>query len=236
MKVILLKDVKKLGKKDAIVNAISEEGDVTFLARGILDPKSKNAALNNILTIADIELSEGNYKYQVLKSSANVQNPMKINNTYDYLTSLMLVGEATKYLLQDDEKARIFPFLISAIEALKKKENSLLVALMHIAKLFQYSGYEFETNHCVFCGTKANIATFSFKDGGFVCQDCLNMDTEMGLNKNQMLLLRFVFNTSDFNSDYPNYQRDDALVILNKFFEFISDSYGIILKSAKLIK
>ena len=235
MKIVVL-SLTPYKEKDAIVDAISEEGDITFLARGILDPKSKNAALNNILTIADIELNEGNFKHPVLKASSTIENPMKVNNTYDYLTSLMLVGETTKSLLQDEEKVIMFPYLTSAIEALKKKDEPLLIVLMYLAKLFQNSGYEFETNRCVFCGTKANIATFSFRDGGFVCQDCLEMDTEMGLNKNQMLLLRFAFNAKGFEEDYPYFTKDDAMVILQKFFEFISDSYGIVLKSSKLIK
>ena len=80
---------------------------MTFLAKGILDPKNKNSALNNLLVVADIELNEGNYKYPVLKSASIVENPMKVTNDYYYLCSLMLMAEVTKTLVQDDEKERI---------------------------------------------------------------------------------------------------------------------------------
>ena len=68
MKIIVL-SINPYKEKDAIVTAISEKETITFLARGIKDPKSKNAALNNILTVADIELMDGDFKYPILKSS-----------------------------------------------------------------------------------------------------------------------------------------------------------------------
>lgn len=40
MKIIVL-TINQYKEKDAIIEAISENGDITFLARGIFDPKSK---------------------------------------------------------------------------------------------------------------------------------------------------------------------------------------------------
>ena len=67
MKIIVI-SITQYKEKDGIINAISEEGAITFLARGIFDPKNKNAGINNNLVIADIELSEGNFKYPTLKT------------------------------------------------------------------------------------------------------------------------------------------------------------------------
>ena len=90
-------------------------------------------------------------------------------------------------------------------------------------------------NHCVFCGTTKDIVTFSFKDGGFVCRNCLAEDTERNLNKTQMLLIRTAFNASNMGRLDYKCTKDDALIVLNKFNEFITESYGLRLKSAKLI-
>ena len=85
-------------------------------------------------------------------------------------------------------------------------------------------------------GKKENIVTFSFEEGGFVCGNCFHEDMERDLNKNQMLLLRAAFNTNDpENVDFP-YEKEDALVVLNKFYEFIIDSFGVRLKSFALIR
>ena len=235
MKIIVL-TITQYKEKDAIIDAISENGDITFLAKGVFDPKNKNAAINNLLSVADIELNEGNYKYPVLKAASMIFNPMKLDNDYYYLSCLLLVAEATKVLLQDEEKERIFNSLVTTVETLKTSKEPWKVILAYFAILFKVSGYEFEVNRCVFCGTKQTIATFSFRDGGFVCQDCMEDDIKRDLSKEQMLLLRAAVNCQDIAKfDYPC-SKDDAMFLLEKFFEFIYDSYGVVLKSASLIK
>lgn len=234
MKIIVL-SITPYKEKDAIVDAISEEGEIAFLAKGILDPKNKNAAMNNILLTADTELNEGNYKYPVLKSASIIENPMKVTNDYYYLSSLIFIAELTKLLLQDEEKNEIFESLIKSISALKKAKQPWEILLAYTAKIFKIGGYEFEVNHCVFCGSKKEIVTFSFKDGGFVCQNCLEDDTERDLTKEQMLLIRSAFNTKEPAEAAFTCDRNNAIVVLNKFIEFIHDSYGVTLKSESLI-
>ena len=112
MKIIVL-SVAPYKEKDAIVESISEEGLITFLAKGIFDPKNANAAINNVLSTADIELNDGDYKYPVLKNATNVVNSMKTISDFDYLSSLLLIAEATRLLLQDDEKVRIYNSLLT---------------------------------------------------------------------------------------------------------------------------
>ena len=234
MKIIVL-SIAPYKEKDAIVESISEQGLITFLAKGIFDPKNANAAINNVLSVADIELNEGDYKYPVLKSATNVVNSMKTVSEFDYLSSLLLIAEATKVLLQDDEKERIFNSLLTTLETLKTTKEPLKILVVYYAALFRISGYEFEVNHCVFCGTKQGIKAFSFADGGFVCQNCLNEEMICELNNKQMLLLRAAVLCKDISQFKFDCDRDDVVVLLNKFFEFIYDYYGIQLKNASLI-
>ena len=234
MKIIVL-SITPYKEKDAIINAISERGDLTFLARGILDPKNKNSSLNNILSTADIELSEGNYKHPVLKACTNATNPMKINNDYDYLSSLLFIAESTKVLLQDEEKELIFNSLIKAVHALKTASQPWEILLCYTANLLKVGGYEFEVNQCVFCGSKKDIITFSFRDGGFVCRNCVNQDTEKDLSKEQMLLIRAAFNNQNIENITFKCTKEDGIYVFHKFDEFISDSFGVNLKSSKLI-
>ena len=234
MKIVVL-SITPYKEKDAIIDAVNEQGEMTFLAKGILDPKNKNSALNNLLAVADIELNEGNYKHPVLKSASIIENPMKVTNDYYYLCSLMLMAEVTKSLVQDDEKERIFNSLMSAVICMKTAESPWPILLSYFAKVFKETGYEFEVNHCVFCGSKQGILTFSFNDGGFICQNCLEPDMERDLTKEQMLIIRSSFLVPDIARATFEVSKEDALVVLNKFFEFIKDSYGVTLKGAALI-
>ena len=234
MKIITL-SITPYKEKDAIINAISEEGEISFLVNGALNIKSKNSALNNQLVIADIELKDGNFKYPVLKSSNIIETPLKVKNDYYFLACSYLLTEATKELLQEDEKQRIFNSLIEAIINLKTAENPWAITISYMAKVLKESGYEFAVNNCVFCGTKNDIVTFSFADGGFVCRNCLEEGIERDLTRDQMLIIRAAFNVKDISSATFNVSKENALVILNKFFEFIKDSYGTNLKSAALL-
>ncbi len=234
MRVVVI-SITPYKEKDGIVNAISSDESITFLVRGLLGPNSKNAALNTNLVIADIELQEGNFKYPVLKSSTIISSPIKLTNDYYYLGSLMLINEATKNLLQDEEKVSIFNDLVDTIDTLKNISDPWMPMLIYLAKIFKISGYEFEVNKCVFCGNKKDIRTFSFSDGGFVCSSCLNEDTEREFSKEQMLLLRSIFNAKNSNVGSPHCTKENALFILNKFVTFINDSYGFSLRTAAIL-
>ena len=233
MKIVVL-SVTQYKEKDGIIDAISEEGAFTFLAKGVMDPKNKNAAIANTLVVADIETNEGNYKYPVLKTFSILINPMKVTSTFYYLTSLMFIAEATKSLLQDEEKVEVFDSLVKAVDKLKSSENPYPVVLTYLAKLLTIGGYEFEVNKCVFCGTKNDIVTFSFADGGFVCRNCLERDMVTDLSKTQMLLIRSAFNTKDIQNINFDCEKEDAIAVLNKINDFINDSYGLRLKGFDL--
>ena len=234
MKVVVI-SITPYKEKDGIINAISEEGALTFSARGIFDPKNKNAAINNSLVIADIELTEGKSKYQTLKTCSIIDTPMTVNSNLEQLSAIMLIAEATKSLIQDEEKASIYQSLLDVIASLKTAKEPWMSLLIYFARIFKATGYEFEVNQCVFCGSKKDIITFSFVDGGFVCRNCLDESTEKDLTNDQMLLLRSAFNAKDFSLESKYCNKDNALLVLNKFFEFIYDSYGVRLKSASLL-
>lgn len=234
MEIIVLR-ISNYKDKDGIVEAINESGQMSFLVRGIFDPKSKNALLNNPLTIADVELSESKGKYLNLKSSYLIESPINPLNDLKYMASLMMIIEATNYLLSEEEKAEIYPFLKKIIHRLKNKENPLIVVLDYLCKIIKISGYDFEINRCVNCGNKKNIVTFSFNEGGFICQNCYNASIPKLFNKNQMLLIRDSFSNSDID-DLHDLNDEEITFILLKLTDFIFDSYGHKMKSIDLLK
>ncbi len=233
MEIIVLK-ITNYKEKDGIVDAISENEKVSFLVRGLFDPKSKNAFLNNPLTIADVDFSEGKYKYPVLKSSMLISSPINPHADLRYMGSLMVINEATNYLLNDEEKYVLFDELKSTISELKNGINPLKVVVSYLAKVLKNSGYDFEINECIMCGKRKGIVTFSFEDGGFICEDCYTPDMPRLFNKNQMLAIResFAANSSSIKSEIND---EELLFVINKFFEFIYDSYGYNMKSKDLI-
>lgn len=234
MKIIIL-SVTKYKEKDAIINAVSEAGYVSLTAKGILDPKCKNHELNNILNIVDVDFIEGDYKYPLIKRSKIITSSVDLNSDYYLMSTLMLLSESTLHLLQENEYHKVFNYLEDAIISLKNSENYLKIALIYLARIICVSGYELEINHCVYCGTKENIVSFSFSEGGFVCKNCASEETTNDLSPNQLKLLRATFLVKDYKIPDNIFNKEDGLYLLNKYSEFIEDGLGYKLNSIKLI-
>ena len=234
MKIIVL-SINQYKEKDAIITAISQSETITFLARGIEDPKSKNAALNNPLTVADIELMDGDYKYPVLKASKELFVPMKLKMDSTYLGTLLIMNEMMVHLFSDDDKQAMFSYLEEGVIGLKKTNDWMMTLLVFMAQAIRIGGFELEVNRCVICGQKNKILAFSFIEGGFICQNCVNEETERDLTKEQMILLRNIFNSRDYHLLDSSYNQDDALVLLRKTLDFLQEAFGYRLKNLRLI-
>lgn len=237
MEIIVLK-INQYKEKDGIIDAISKEGKHTFLVRSLFDPKNKNAGLNNPLTIADVELgsNNGRYQYDVISTSIVLFTPVILQANLLHMASIMLINEVTNFLLSDDEKPEMFSDLKDTIHELKKNSNPLKVVIPYLAKILKISGYDFEVSECITCGSKKNIVTFSFNDGGFICGDCYTEDIPREFNRQQMLTIREAFLTKGAAITNSEVTDEELMFIIDKFFEFIFDSYGYRIKSFDLLK
>ena len=234
MKIIIL-SVTKYKEKDAIINAISETGYVSLTAKGILDPKCKNHELNNILNIVDVDFIDGDYKYPIIKRSKIIMSAVDLNSDYYLMSTLMLLSESTLHCLDESDYYKVFNYLNDAIYALKNGENYLKVGLIYLARIITVSGYKYEFNHCLSCGSKENIVSFSFAEGGFICKKCANEETENDLTPSQLKLLRASFLVKNYQIPDKIFNKNDGLYLLNKYCEFIFDGLGYRLNAIKLI-
>ena len=234
MKIIVL-SIAQYKEKDAIITAVSQSETITFLARGIKDPKSKNAAINNPLMVADIELMDGDFKYPILKSFKELFVPMKLKMDSTYLGTLLLMNEMMLHFFPDEEKPRMFAPLEEGVMALKRTDNWLMTLLVYMAYAMRVGGFELEVNRCVICGKKNRIVAFSFLEGGFICESCANEETERDLTKEQMILLRSIFNSHNYLIVESSFNKEDAMVLLHKFIDFMQEGFGYRLKNTRLI-
>ena len=227
MRVIILGSTK-YKEKDCILDAISEDGPVSFKARGAQDNKSQFSWLNNNLTVADVEFTEGKYKYPVLKSATFISSSITGSDDLDYLFSISALAEIAKSTLNDDERKWAFNDLLDAVSALKRGKDHVMVALIFMARCMKYAGAQLEVDKCVFSGSTSDIVAFSFADGGFVSRPYVTEDTVLDLSAQQMKLIRYCFKAPDYSCVMSEqYTKEDKKVILNKFLEFIDEFLGV---------
>ena len=227
MKIIIIgqTDYKE---KDLIINAISEEGPVSFKVRGGLNPTSPFAWLRNPLIEADVEYVENvRYKHQILKGATLVSNSLTNNPNLDYMQAIGLALEIINKMFQEDEKHLLFFEIEKYIDAIKKIKNYAMAELILIAKAIKESGYSFEVNQCIYCGNTKRIVSFSFSEGGFICADCMDEQTPIDLNASQMRIIRYIFNTDKYDQiDKDSLPVDDIKILFTKLNEFIYENIG----------
>ena len=234
MKIIILSLVK-IKEKDVLVTALSEEEVITFKAHGALSPNNKNAAINNILTILDAEITTNKTGTKSLKECSVISVPDFTSVDLNYMATINSIAEATNKMLDEEERHLAFPYLEKALYALKEAKYPLLVLIAYLAKLIKLSGGSFEINRCVACGRKQNIVAFSFIDGGYICKDCLDDNTDLSLSTYSLALIRTLCGTQDFNFNLVEYNEGEVLILLKKFIIYISDGIGVFIESPKLI-
>ncbi|MCR5185164.1 MAG: DNA repair protein RecO [Bacilli bacterium] len=235
MKIIVLK-ANNYKEKDGIIDAISEEEKMSFLARSLFDSKSKNLPLSNPLTIADVTTSSGKYKYPVINSSSILMSSINPHADLKYMATLMMITEIINNLLSDEEQVKMFKEIEECLMALKTSSNPYEIGFAFLAKALKNSGYDFEVNHCVKCGGKKSIVAFSFEEGGYICQNCYDESAPLAFNKKQMSLIRQAFLLDDYSLSFNELGETEVLLLFDKFFAFIYDSYGYRLKSKDLFK
>ena len=228
MKVIIIEktDYKE---KDTIVNAISEEGLISFKVRGSQVPTSHLAWISNPLTIADVEYVENvRYRHQILKTAKLLYSPIK-DTSFERILFLNLVIEVVKKMFADDEKHLLFPVIEQLFESVDQNNDYIINELLFLAMMVRLSGLESEVNQCVVCGSKNDIVAFSFSEGGFICRKCLEADMVLDLNPQQMRWIRYLFNHQWFK-DLPasdKIAKADKIALFNKFQEYIFDAIGV---------
>lgn len=235
MKIIVL-NVQQYKDNDIIVDAINENGPISFKVRGASKPTSPFIWLNNRLVIAEVEYVENvRYRHQILKNAKLISYPIK-DNKYSNLLAINLANEAMNAMLEKEEQYKMFSELEGYIKAVKEYDDPLLAELIFLSKMCEVAGFGLEVNKCVYCGKTNDIVAFSFSEGGFICRSCLHDDILLDLNKDQMKLIRSVINHHSYK-DLPNEKISviDKKLLLTKFNEFIHNAVGANLGSISLI-
>jgi len=215
-------------EKGAIINALSEKGMVSFYAPNVFNKNSKTSFLKDPFThsYVDIEKSPKNDHY-LLKDTSTLFSPLSINHDLDKMASFMISSELFIKMLHEEEMTTFYKPILHLITSIKENKNMFMNMLSFLAIVIKESGYGFETNSCVSCGSKKDIAGFSFIEGGFVCKECFNNVKVNTFNKNELLSLREIFSLEELKDEYKNnLSREEFLHILKDIIVFTEDNYG----------
>ena len=211
-------------EKDAMVSVLTKDGMVSFLARGILNPSSKNASSCLLFAYSNFTLNSKQDKLTLTQGKL-IKSYYHLYESLESMASIQLVSELIIKCL-DEDNGRIYHYLLNMLDKLSSNFDSITLSLICIAQIIKESGYALEFNECVKCGTKKDIVSFSFNEGGFICLNCL---TNKDIIKSPTMLktYRYVFRVEPESMDKYQLNRKVSLELIDSFCEYLSSCFAL---------
>lgn len=220
---------------DAMVNVLGVNRLYSFLAPGVLKMNSKLGSAVNIYSYGRYQSGKGKEGYrlrnaELLNSFENIKSNLTALAVADFL------GEITNQFVQSSDASEIYPFLKKALEALNDGFDPKTIALIYFAKVLNVAGYGLDVDSCVKCGKTKAIVAVSYKDGGFICEDCFDSLKHLKCDAYKLKVIRYIFKVDIDNFTKVAFIEKTSDEILGELNKFIKDVVQIELKSIKLLR
>ena len=220
---------------DAMVTVLSIDKMRSFLVRGALKYDSKLGPSANMYTRSRFQLMRGKDGY-ALRNGEIIDSYENIKTNIDCLAVEDFIGELTNKLIQSDDAGEVYPSLVRSLELLNSGFSPYTVALIYFAKVLSVAGFGLNVDSCQICGKKGDIVALSYKDGGFICRDCLSPLKHVKSDPTKLKIIRYIFKV-----DLPNYNKVEfdkkiCVSLINELAKFLDDVAQLNLKSIELLK
>lgn len=220
---------------DSMISLLTEQGIVSFLARGVNKITSKNAHLVNNFNYINVYLMKGKEGF-FLKNGKLLNSFLNTKSDFDRLAALDFISETTNLFVQKEEASRIYKYLLKSLEMLDENFDAKMVALLYFAKILSFSGYPFEVNSCQKCHKTSDIIGFSVMDGGFICRECFDSQNHVKLDPRMLKELRYIFMVDIDNFLKVIFPKEDIIFLINLLNRFVRDVITVDLKSIELLQ
>ena len=238
--VIILR-VTDYKENDALISTISaDHGMMSFIAKGLLKPESKNAAAcqpfsESALTF-DYQEGRG---LQVLHSANLLASHRPLREDLTKQTVMAVIAELCQHVLEDNYdrhlSAEVYDTLKTSMESLEAMDKALHILAYFMVRSLEWLGIEPQVDECTVCGdTKIN--SISMDEGGFVCQDCQKELQSPIFTAEFLYAFRVVnkVNATNFKR-YLAYQAP-AMELLDYLYDFMVFHGNLSLKSWAFLK
>lgn len=222
VKGIVLRQVQ-YKEKDCMVSALTEEGIISFLARGILSPSSKNASSCLLYNYSEFTLSYKQDKI-TLTQGKSIKTFSKLYSSLSAISIASFMGETTLKFMDSDNRF-IFNYFLNALYALEEDFDGATILAIFLAKIIKYSGYSLNYSECVKCSSKKEIVMVDYSEGGFLCSKCVNKYIDQ--TADYLKSFRYVFMVDQDNIKHAKLKEDISIRLINEFSNYLCDCFDV---------
>lgn len=181
-------------EKAVIVSLLTKEGKISFIAKGIRNINSKNAAALQLFTKVEVEYDHREGKeLQVLKRAKplcfyrHVYSDLQISSM-----ASVLVDIVDRLVVLNEDTSNLYTLIEKSFDLWESNEKANMIFVLSLSTLLQEFGFEPNMDACVHCG-KQEVVSFSSKEGGFLCADHAQELRNPMMKVNQLKTLRMAF-------------------------------------------
>lgn len=175
---IVLREVRFEDTNKILTIFSYEYGKINAISRGVLRPRSPLLASSQIFSYSDYTFFKGKNFYHVNQGDIidSFYDIRKDLNRFLYASYLLELVESS--IVEEEPNERLFLLLLKGLSILSKLNSGYLKFLIAFeVKYISFIGYRPCLDRCVLCGNDTmDKINFSFRHGGIICNNCLNMD------------------------------------------------------------
>ena len=211
-------------ENDGIITCLTEQGLVTFKARGINKLTSKNRSSCLLYARSEFTLEEAKTGHLILTKGKLLNSNFNLYSSLDYMTCLGLVSESILTFLDVNISQSIYNLFSIMITNLDKFDVFTLTAIF-LAKIIIESGYQLDTSHCVRCSQQKSIVAISYLEGGFICKKCLQA-SEKAQNSEYLKSIRYTFMVDEDNYLHYEFKKNISTRLIKEYLNYLQENFG----------
>lgn len=213
---------------DSIVTVLSEDGLVSFKARGSKKITSKmNSVLFNY-AFSEFEVNKSEKSgYLTLLDGNLLDYPSYVINNLEYMTLMGIVSEGVN---KCSNQTALFINFKDCLSLMEKKINSKIILVAFLNFLLNNEGIRYESDCCLNCQGK-NVSSFDFEKGGFLCKECGGVIQDIEYLKNIRILTKINFE----NANKVTLDDKDIFLYIRNAFESLENKCGIVFKGKEFL-
>ena len=218
----------------AMISVLTKDRIRSFLAKGVLKITSKNAPSVNLFTKSRFQTFKGE-EGDFLRVGEVIESYPNITKDFEKLAILDFISEMTNSLIGTNDAKDVYDFLSKTLEIINGDFSPLTALLIYFAKVLKASGYGLDVDSCAICHKKTQISAISYKDGGFICQNCFDASIHRKTDPRKLKILRYIFKVDVDNFTKVAFSNEECKDIIFELCEFLNFVSQIEFKSLTLL-
>lgn len=214
------------GNDSALVSFATKEGIQSVYAGHVYGKKSPLKPL--LLSMEEVKLEytltkDGMYLASFAEA---VLDPSLLYASYPKNLLLQFLSEVSVSFFHYGDSYPL-PGMEKILSALAEGKDPLSLALQSMGLIYQSLGLEEDVSGCALCGKEKDIVSYSLKEGGFLCRDCLPKTGAVVLDPMDLYVLKYAFLPLSDQSLLKVVPRDSGKRVLLSLSCYLHDYFDL---------